>query len=35
MKFGLLTIPRDSETFLDEVQTAERLGFDFPGVPDS
>lgn len=35
MKFGLLTIPRESDTFLNEVRAAERLGFDFIGVPDS
>lgn len=35
MEFGLLTIPRERETFLNEVRAAERLGFDFLGVPDS
>lgn len=35
MEFGLLTIPRDSNTFLNEVRAAKRQKFDFLGVPDS
>lgn len=35
MKFGVLTIPRDSDTFLDEVTAAEAHGFDLVGVADS
>lgn len=35
MKFGVLTIPRDNETFLDEVTAAEAHGFDLVGIADS
>lgn len=35
MDFGVLTIPRDCDTFLEEIRTADELGFDFVGHIDS
>jgi len=35
MRFGVLTIPRDSDDFLNEITAAESHGFDLVGVADS